>query len=296
MDFDLDALKQCFQNLGLDTEQADELTQTAGRIGEQLEEDPSRLKDFLPDDLPGGIIGNMPDGLLGSMMDSVFGTAPDAAENAENLPPKDFNPQDFLSEVTMNLPGNMGQKINEMLGSLFGDDDSIDLEEETAEYQPQAEDSAERAFVTELRAWVKWCMGEMTAKQPTALQLGYFCIPEEPKGIIWLACRTGAADDWNVSGWADYQQLDDDVLQAFLESQGYDLLEDEEELTERIYDLAVVALMELRNENAMQNVFGKEIPIVVEGRTYRPKTAVRASKINQKELLDAAFMAACGIE
>ena len=91
--------------------------------------------------------------------------------------------------------------------------------------------------------------------------------------------------------------MDAEPLTEWLESQGYDLEEDDDELTERIYDLAVAAVMELHREKFTEQRFGKKLPFIAEDYEYNQKTAIRAVKANGgKELFDQEFFAGCGFE
>ena len=91
--------------------------------------------------------------------------------------------------------------------------------------------------------------------------------------------------------------MDAEPLTEWLESQGYDLEEDDDELTERIYDLAVAAVMELHREKCTEQRFGKKLPFIIEDYEYNQKTAIRAVKANGgKELFDQEFFAECGFE
>ena len=210
--------------------------------------------------------------------------------------------------------------IGNMLGSmssLFGMPDGGGLDGAVAEYEPEAYDAGDRAFVTELKAWLKDTAADIPETDVCMLEIGYhLAFPgegtENVTGELWLGyntaqtdadnCANGHADErWNIAFWTDnsFRQLDAEPLTDWYESQGYDLqaLDDENELKQRIYDLAVLAVQELHREKFTEQHFGKKIPFIVEDYEYNEKTAVRAVKANGgKELFDEAFFSDCGVE
>ncbi|MBR5362367.1 MAG: hypothetical protein IK134_03470 [Oscillospiraceae bacterium] len=209
-----------------------------------------------------------------------------------------------------------GMEMGEMfsqLGDMFGGMgfDEIDLDEEVEAYEPEAVDAGDRAFVTELKAWLKDALTDLPAADVCMLQiayhLGYF-EDETPCGDLWLSYNTAqtdaenrakSAERWHFANWTDnyFRSIDDEPLTEWLESQGYDLEEDDEDLTQRIYDLAALAVMELHREKFTEQRFGRKIPFIIEDYEFNQKTAIRAVKANGgKELFDSDFFAECGFE
>lgn len=199
--------------------------------------------------------------------------------------------------------------MNDLLGGMGFDE--IDLDEEVADYEPEAVDAGDRAFVTELKAWLKDALTDIPVQDVCMLELGYhlgYLEDHTPKGDLWLAYNTPQTDAenrekgderWNFANWTDhyFRTLDEEPLTEFCETQGYDLEEDDDDLTQRIYDLAAAAVMELHAEKFTEQRFGKKVPFIIEDYEYHQKTAIRAVKANgSKELFDAEFYAACGFE
>ena len=206
--------------------------------------------------------------------------------------------------------------ISNMLGSmggLFGAESGESaLEDAAEEYEPEAYDAGDRAFVTELKAWIKDTAADIPAGDVCMLEIGYHLARQDEtvSDALWLgyntaqtdaeACANGHADErWNIAFWTDkcFRLLDQEPLTDWYESQGYDLqaLDDEDELRQRIYDLAVLAVRELHQERFTEQHFGRKLPFIVEDYEYTQKTAIRAVKANGgKELFDKAFFAACG--
>lgn len=194
-------------------------------------------------------------------------------------------------------------------GALY---DEIDLDEEVAAYNPAAEDAAERAFVAALKDWCRAAIAEIPAEDVCALNIGYHlgyadesCT--DPIGDVWLAYNTAetdaknranGAEAWNFCNWTDeyFRSLDDAPFAAWIQAQGYDLEEDDDELKQRLYDLAAVAVTELHAEHAAEARFGRKIPVIIEDYEYNQMTAIRAAKINGTELLGKDFFAYCGFE
>ncbi len=205
--------------------------------------------------------------------------------------------------------------MSALLGSvqnLFGmETEEIDLDEEAAEYEPETADAGDRAFVTELKAWLKDTLTDLPAQDVCMLEIGYhlgYSEDHTPGGDLWLAYNTPQTDTenransrerWNFTNWTDdcFRSIDEEPLTEWRESQGYDLEEDDDDMTQRIYDLTVLAVMELHKDQFTEQRFGKKIPFIIEDFEYNQKTAIRAVKANGgKELFDAEFFSACGFE
>ena len=208
------------------------------------------------------------------------------------------------------LDGLLGS-VGDMFGGLFGAFDEIDLDEEIAEYNPETADASDRAFVTELKAWLKETISEIPDKDVCAFEIGYHLGFEDeeltkPVYDLWLAYDTetvraqniekyGSA--WNFVNWANdsFRSFDEEPFREWREAQGYDEDHDyDDEMTEHIYDLAAVAVMELHAERFTEKLFGKKLPFVIEDFEFNQKTAIRAAKVSGKELFDPAFYQACG--
>lgn len=207
--------------------------------------------------------------------------------------------------------------VDSMLGELqglFGGalDDEIDLDEEVEAYDPAAEDAAERAFVAAMKSWLTAAIAEIPAEDVCALNIGYHlgytdetCL--QPRGDVWLAYNTAGTDaknresgaeSWNFCNWTDesFRSLDDAPFTAWVRAQGYDLEADDDDLKQRLYDLAAVAVGALHAERVTEARFGRKIPVIIEDYEYNQMTAIRAARVNGKELLDMDFFAYCGFE
>ena len=216
---------------------------------------------------------------------------------------------DDVEQMAQSMGGMDG--LMSQMGGLFGGMgfDEIDLDEEVEAYEPEAVDAGDRAFVTELKAWLKDALTDLPAADVCMLQiayhLGYF-EDETPCGDFWLSYNTAQTDAenrekgcerWNFANWTDnyFRSIDDEPLTEWCESQGYDIEEDDEDLTARIYDLAALTVMELHREKFTEQRFGYKVPIIIEGFEFHQKTAIRAVKANGgKELFDSDFFAECG--
>ena len=218
---------------------------------------------------------------------------------------------DDVEKMAADMGGMDG--LMSQMGGLFGGMgyDEIDLDEEVEAYEPEAVDAGDRAFVIELKAWLKDALTDIPAADVCMLEIGYHLGYSEdnvPGGDLWVAYNTQQTDAenrandierWNFANWTDncFRSMDAEPLTEWLESQGYDLEEDDDELTERIYDLAVAAVMELHREKFTEQRFGKKLPFIIEDFEYNQKTAIRAVKANGgKELFDQEFFAYCGFE
>ena len=218
---------------------------------------------------------------------------------------------DDVEKMAADMGGMDG--LMSQMGGLFGGMgyDEIDLDEEVEAYEAEAYDSGDEAFVIELKAWLKDALTDIPASDVCMLEIGYHLGYSEdnvPGGDLWVAYNTQQTDAenrandierWNFTNWTDncFRSMDAEPLTEWLESQGYDLEEDDDELTERIYDLAVVAVMELHREKFTEQRFGKKLPFIIEDYEYNQKTAIRAVKANgEKTLFDQEFFGECGFE
>ena len=200
-------------------------------------------------------------------------------------------------------------KVNELLGTGY---EELDLDEEVALYDPAAEDAADRKFVAVLKEWIKASAAEIPEQDVCAFEIGYHVAFEDaslekPVYEIWISYnteKTRAANIerfgenvWNWINWTQetFRTFDDAPFAAWRESQGYDEENDGDEMTERVYDLAVVAVMELHREKFTEQRFGHKVPFIIEDFEYYQKTAIRAVKANGgKALFDKDFFAECG--
>lgn len=205
--------------------------------------------------------------------------------------------------------GNMFSGMSSLFGAESGGND---LDEAVAEYEPEAYDAGDRAFVTELKAWMKDTAADIPASDVCMLAVEFQLVPQDETlwGVLRLGyntaqtdaenCANGHADKrWNIASWTDpfFRKLDEEPLTDWYESQGYDLqaLDDESELKARIFDLAVLAVTEMHRERFTEQHFGIKIPVLIGADTYDEKTAIRAVKANGgTELFDKAFFADCG--
>lgn len=130
-----------------------------------------------------------------------------------------------------------------------------------------------------------------------------------PAVDLWLGYNTAAADAenraknaerWNIANWTEnhFRSLDAEPLEDWCQSQGYEPQDpdfDENEMKQRIYDLAAAAVMELHSERFTEQLFGQKLPFIIEDYEYNQKTAIRAVKANGgRELFDAEFFDDCG--
>ena len=212
--------------------------------------------------------------------------------------------------------GGMGGISNMLgsMGSLFGAmTGGNDIDSAVSDYEPEAYDAGDRAFVTELKAWLKDTAADIPADGVCMLEIGYHLVfpgegAENVTGELWLGYNTAQTDAenranslerWNFANWTDnrFRALDEEPLTEWLDSQGYDLEEDDDDLTQRIYDLAVLAVAELHREKFTEQRFGKKVPFIIEDFEYNQQTAIRAVKANgEKALFDQEFFSDCGFE
>lgn len=207
-------------------------------------------------------------------------------------------------------PDGLLAGIEQLFGGLGFDE--IDLDEEAEAYQPEAEDAADRAFLTELKAWIRDTAEDIPEKDVCMLNIGCH-LGYDAEGTaavdLWLGYNTAQTDAenraagggrWNIAEWTEnhFRSLDAEPLEDWCQSQGFDPQDgdfDENEMKQRIYDLAAAAVMALHAEKITEQRFGHKVPFIIGDYEYDQKTAIRAVKANGgKELFDAEFFADCG--
>lgn len=222
---------------------------------------------------------------------------------------------DDMDSIMENLGGEEGMNdvlagVSDLLGAMGLDE--IDLDEEAAAYDPAAEDAADRKFAAALKEWIKTSIAEIPEEDVCAFEIGYHTdftdeTLETPVYNLWISYNTEKTraenrekygeEVWNWINWTGetFRTMDDASFAAWREAQGYDEDNDGDEMVERIYDLAVVAVMELHKEKFTEQRFGRKLPFIIEDFEYYQKTAIRAVKANGgKELFDGQFFADCG--
>lgn len=205
----------------------------------------------------------------------------------------------------------MFARMSEALGIEY---DEIDLDEEVAAYDPAAEDAADRAFAAAMKTWIRETLNDIPADDVCMLEIGYHLgftdeTLETPVYDLWLAynteqthaanCEKYGAEVWNWINWTDhyFRTFPAEPFAVWRKVQGYDEDNDGDEMTERIYDLVTVAVMELHREKCTEQRFGRKVPFVIGDYEYNQKTAIRAVKANGgRELFDKQFFYDCGFE
>ena len=107
------------------------------------------------------------------------------------------------------------------------------------------------------------------------------------------------AEKWNMACWGgfDTEAFNKEMFREWITAKRFDLKEDDEEVTERIFDLAVIAVSELHSEEFFEKTFGRKIPVIMTDTEYYYKTAVLAAKANGREMFDEEFFSEmCGID
>ena len=220
---------------------------------------------------------------------------------------------DTLTQEAQQMPGGLDGLFDKVSGLFGGTEyEEIDLDEEVAAYQPAAEDAADRAFVTEFKAWLKDTLNDIPADDVCMLEIGFhaeFDDADQVRYLLWLAYNTDktaaanrerfGSEVWNWINWTDdqFQLFPEEPFAAWRAAQGYDEDNDGDEMIQRIYDLAAVAVMELHREKYTEQRFGRKVPFIIEDYEYYQKTAIRAVKANGgTELFDKVFFSDCGFE
>lgn len=296
-------LGDLMKSLGLSSNAVDEALSGEPDLNEKLKE-AEELGSIELDENPA----------LADIMRKMNSIAESVAAQGGIMPDDVDNLMEQMQDTPGGLEGLLGS-VGDMFGGMFGDAyDEIDLDEEIFAYQPQAEDAADRAFVAALKKWLKETIAEIPEKDVCAFEIGYHLefedeALEHPVYNLWLAYNTEKTraenrerygeEVWNWINWTDnqFRTLPDEPFAAWRKAQGYDEDHDyDDEITQHVYDLAAVAVMELHAEKFTEQLFGKKLPFIIEDFEYYQKTAIRAAKVNGKELFDSVFYRDCGFE
>ena len=256
---------------------------------------------------PEAVSGLMQDPQMQAMMNSFSGMMAQGG-----MMPDDA---EALAQQAEQMPGGLDglfEKVSGLFGGGETEYEEIDLDEEVAAYQPAAEDAADRKFEAALKAWIAQTLTEIPADNVCMLEIGYHAAFDDADQVhyeLWLAYNTEekaaanrerfGTEVWNWINWADdrFRLFPEEPFAEWRQAQGYDEDNDGDEMIARIYDLAVVAVMELHQEHFTEQRFGRKVPFIIEDFEYYQKTAIRAVKANGgTALFDSVFFAECGFE
>lgn len=236
-------------------------------------------------------------------------------KTAEELVPDDLSDEnindfqnlvsDFISEMNESITPEQIAAFGGLMQEYY---EPEDISEILAEYDPNIRDDADREFVNALKEWILSQFEKITEDDVYAMSIFYhlgFLEDMTPVGDLSFAHNTeqyynenlGSFDErWNFVDWKEHHQeaFDDEKLKKWLAAKGYDMEEDDETISNEIFDLSVIAVSELHGENAVSDRFGRKIPIIMTDYDYYYKTAVRAVKANGAELFDEEFFDYCG--
>ncbi|HBI85287.1 MAG TPA: hypothetical protein DDX71_03220 [Ruminococcus sp.] len=274
-----------------------DLSKLLGQFGLDADSLQDMMQDPKVQTMMNKISGIMTQGgiMPGDVEDLVGEIEPDGEDGGDST--------DIFGKM-QDLMGDMGD-----LGNYLYEE--IDLDEEVAAYDPQPEDAADRKFMAVLKEWIAQTVREIPAQDVCMLEIGYheaFDAEDQVHYEIWLAYNTEETaaknrerfgqEVWNWINWTDnqFRLVPDEPFAAWREAQGYDEANDGDEMIQRIYDLAAAAVIELHKERFTEQLFGRKVPVIIEGYEYYQKTAIRAVKVNGEELFDAAFFSDCGFE
>lgn len=196
------------------------------------------------------------------------------------------------------------QNLVQMMGESI---EPVDIAAQLADYQPQAEDDADEAFVQQLIVWLKAVIASIPDTDVNKMRICYHTAFDEQmqaSGDLWFAYQTRACEDeetgsdspWNFVNWKEHysSSFPQEAMAAWLAAKGIDLNEDDDGVEDLIYDLAVLAVMQIHAEGMTEARFGVKIPIIIEDYEMYDRTAIRAAKANGTELLDEEFYLECG--
>ncbi len=196
------------------------------------------------------------------------------------------------------------QNLVQMMGESI---EPVDIAAQLADYQPQAEDEADEAFVQQMIVWLKETIAAIPDADVNKMRVCYhtaFDAQMKASGDLWFAYQTRACEEggtssdspWNFVNWKEhyFSNFPGDAMAAWLAAKGIDLNEDDDGVEDLIYDLAVLAVMQIHAEGVTEARFGVKIPIIIEDYEMYDRTAVRAAKANGAQLLDEEFYLECG--
>lgn len=206
-----------------------------------------------------------------------------------------------LTEEQISMMKNMADEY----GMSF---EPQDITEMISEYSPAPADNADRQFIDHLKNWLKSMVEQIQDTDVYTMgiiyHLGFQGEEMIPCGDVWFAYSTEAyyqenlrmsGERWNFANWKEHYagSLEETLLNEWLAAKGLKLEEDDDEIAETIFDLAVTAVSELHEQGVIAGHFGRKIPTIMTNYDYYHMTAVRAVKANGAELFDEDFFDEC---
>ena len=176
-------------------------------------------------------------------------------------------------------------------------------------YSPEPPNRADRLFIDRMKNWIKTEAAKV--KEDVRVFKVYYELSfknsedhaptmDGPELNYCTADEFGSAEEkWNLAFWDGYceEVFDREMFREWLTAKRFDVAEDDEEVSERIFDLAVIAVSELHAEKFTENLFGKKIPFIIGALEGYYMVAVRAAKANGREMFDEEFFSdVCGVD
>lgn len=212
---------------------------------------------------------------------------------------------DYMTELNKNITPEQLMAFSNAMQEFY---EPGDIAEILAEYDPKPQDDADRELVNELKEWLVSQFKKITEADVYAMGIFYhlaFFEDMTPAGDLSFAYNTeeyynenidSFDERWNLVDWKEHhlESFDEEKLKKWLAAKGYDLEDDDETISNEIFDLSVIAVSELHGENAVSGHFGRKVPIIMTDYDYYHITAVRAVKANGAEPFDEEFFDYCG--
>ncbi len=229
------------------------------------------------------------------------------------MDPKDFFNQkmnqsmDIFQQMGLELDAQQMAEFQNLVQMMGESIEPVDIAKQLAEYKPQAADAADEDFLRKMIVWLKEVVAAIPDADVNKMRICYHTAFDEQMhafGDLWFAYQTRACEEeetgsdspWNFVGWKEhyFSNFPNDAMTAWLAAKGIDLNEDDISVEDQVYDLAVLAVMQIHAEGVTEARFGKKTPIIIEDYEMYDRTAVRAAKANGAELLDEEFYLECG--
>ncbi len=216
---------------------------------------------------------------------------------------------DLMRQMGLDLnPEQMAelQDLFQMMGESL---EAVDIAEDLEAYHPSTADAADEVFVQQLTAWLKETITAIPEADVNKMRVCYHTAFDEQMhaaGDIWFAYQTrrceeegtGSDSPWNFVNWKEHytSNFPAEAMETWLAAKGIDLNACDELVDDLVYDLAVLAVMQVHAEGVTEAKFGQKLPIILEDYEMYDKTAIRAVRANGAEILDEEFFLECGCE
>lgn len=214
---------------------------------------------------------------------------------------------DYMTELDRNITPEHLMAFSNAMQEFY---EPEDISEILAQYDPKPDNDTDREFVNELKEWITSQFNKITDDDVYVMGILYGVgFNKNDEAIVDLSFSYDTESHykenlvlfdgrWNLADFKEnyFDTFDTEKLEKWFSAKGLSFEDANDDIMDKILDLAVIAVSELHSENAISERFGRKIPMIMNDLEYYRMTAVRAVKANGAELFDEEFFDCCGCE